>query len=208
MKLSEPQAIRALAHPLRLDLIELLGALGEATAAECARRLGASQASCSFHLRQLAKYGFVVEADRGGDRRSRPWRLTDLEQRWSSDAGAAADHLEGVLIERESGRMREWMARSPREPATWRRASFLGGMTVPLTSAELNAVGEELRAVVEPYIERLGSPSEWPDGARLVRLFLSSVPLQSDASESTATREAATPNETARKTGRERRTKR
>ena len=53
MELTDPQAIRALAHPLRLDLVELLGQ-GPMTAAECARALGSTQANCSFHLRQLA----------------------------------------------------------------------------------------------------------------------------------------------------------
>src|SRR6202050_1586632 len=77
MQISDPKAIRALAHPLRLDLLELLTAGGPATAAHCGRILGASQASCSFHLRQLAKYGLVEDTGPGSDRRARRWRVPD-----------------------------------------------------------------------------------------------------------------------------------
>src|SRR6202167_6386647 len=77
MQISDPKAIRALAHPLRLDLLELLTAGCPATAAQCGRVLGVSQASCSFHLRQLAKYGLVEDAGAGSDRRERRWRVPD-----------------------------------------------------------------------------------------------------------------------------------
>lgn len=160
-----------------MELIELIGTLGEATAAECGRRLGASQANCSFHLRQLAKYGFVTESKHRRDGRERPWRLTDLEQSWSSDIGPAADRLETLLIEREVSRMLRWIAQSDGEPAVWRRASFLGGLTLPLTASELETIGDELRAVLNPYLPRLGNPTDWPEDSRLVRLLLSSVPL-------------------------------
>lgn len=181
--------MRALAHPLRLDLIELLGTLGPATAADCARRLSTSQASCSFHLRQLAKYGFVEEAQPSGDNRERPWRLTDLEQSWSLDAGPAADQLERVFVQREAERMLGWSGRSGGESEPWRRAAFLGGMTLPLTSGELSSIGDHLRAVLEPYVKRLGDPAAWPPNARSVRVLLSATPLNEAvgaASESNA----------------------
>jgi DNA-binding MarR family transcriptional regulator len=177
VKITDPRAIRALAHPLRLDLIELLGTLGPTTAADCARRLGTSQASCSFHLRQLAKYGFVEEAQASPDGRKRPWQLTDLEQSWSSDVGPAADHLERVFVQREADRMLHWIGRSSDEPKQWRESSFLGGATLPLSPAELDGIGDQLRAVLEPYVRRLEDRRDWPSDARFVRVVLSSVPL-------------------------------
>jgi DNA-binding MarR family transcriptional regulator len=181
MRITDPRALRALAHPLRFDLIELLGALGPMTAAECARRLGTSQATCSFHLRLLAKYGFVEEAERSADGRERPWRLSDLEQSWSSESGPAVDQLERVFIQREAERMLGWVERSDGEPAPWTRAAFLGGMTLPLTPDELTMARDQLRAVLAPYVQRLGDPAAWPADARLVRVLLSAVPL--DATE-------------------------
>jgi predicted ArsR family transcriptional regulator len=176
MQITDPRALRALAHPLRLDLVELLGALGQATAAECARRLGTSQASCSFHLRQLAKYGFVEQAQPSDDSRERPWRLTDLEQSWAADAGPAADQLERVFVQREADRILAWLA-ADETPESWRQASFVGGATVPLTVEELESVRAELRALLEPYVRRLNDRSNWPTDARFVRILLAGTPL-------------------------------
>lgn len=175
--MTDPKALRALAHPLRLDLIELLAAIGPATAATCARHLNTSQASCSFHLRQLEAYGFTERAAAGGDRRERPWQITDIEQSWSSvDAGVAADQLERVFIEREASRILAWSGAAD-QPESWRRASFLGGATVPMTEEELTAVGEQLSEVLAPYIARIGNPDAAPDGARFVRVLLAGTPL-------------------------------
>src|SRR5215471_21240217 len=104
MEISDPKTIRALAHPLRLDLLQLLGSSGPATAAQCGRVLGVSQASCSFHLRQLATYGFVEDAGPGHDRRERRWRITD--PRLSVRIGAGGDvvvrqQIERLVVERE-----------------------------------------------------------------------------------------------------------
>jgi DNA-binding MarR family transcriptional regulator len=176
VQITDPRALRALAHPLRLDLVELLGALGQATAAECARRLGTSQASCSFHLRQLAKYGFVEEAQASEDSRERPWRLTDLEQSWSADVGPAADQLERVFVQREADRILGWLVADD-GPETWRKSSFVGGATVPLTVDELASVRAELRATLEPYVRRLTDRSDWPTDARFVRILLAGTPL-------------------------------
>jgi DNA-binding MarR family transcriptional regulator len=176
VQITDPRALRALAHPLRLDLVELLGVLGQATAAECARRLDTSQASCSFHLRQLAKYGFVEEAQPSEDSRERPWRLTELEQNWSADAGPAADQLERVFVQREADRILGWLAADD-APQAFRKASFVGGATIPLTVDELESVRAELRAALEPYIARLGDRSNWPADARLVRILLAGTPL-------------------------------
>src|SRR5690606_35097379 len=71
--ISDPARIRALAHPTRLKLLEILGGVEDATATECAPLVGESVASCSFHLRMLAKYGYVEPAERRG--REKPWRL-------------------------------------------------------------------------------------------------------------------------------------
>ena len=177
MRINDPTSLRALAHPLRLDLIELLGTIGPATAATCARHLGVSQASASFHLRQLETYSFTERAPATDDRRERPWRVTDIEQSWSSvDSGAAAQALEQVFVEREAARILTWSAEKD-QPEKWRRASFLGGATVPLTAAELTEIGAQLSAVLAPYLTRLGAPDTVPEGARFIRVLLAGTPL-------------------------------
>lgn len=176
MQVTDPRAMRAMAHPLRLDLIELLGTVGPATAAECARHLGSTQASCSFHLRQLAKYGFVEEAPTRGDARERPWQLTDIEQSWSgAEGGAAAEELQRVFVQREADRVMAW--RPSREPdPRWRDTAFVGGATVPLTPEELREVRDRFAELLEPYVARLTDRSNWPDDHRLVRILLAGTP--------------------------------
>lgn len=178
MRLTDPRALRAMAHPLRLDLLELLGIEGPLTAADCARRLGASQASCSYHLRELGRYGMVADAPGGADHRERPWQLTDVEQRWSSaDAPVAAAQLDRVMVQREADRRLAWIASAAAEPAEWQEASFFGGATLPLTVDELEALGGALRVAIEPYVARVTDRSLRPPGARPVRILLGSTPL-------------------------------
>src|SRR4051794_31812416 len=80
---SDPERIRALAHPLRLALLDYLDDVGEATATQCARHTGETVANCSFHLRLLARYGFIEPAAPRG--RERPWRMVEKRQLFSPD---------------------------------------------------------------------------------------------------------------------------
>src|ERR1700750_347044 len=91
-EVTDPRAMRALAHPVRLALLELLTD-GPLTATEAGERVGESPANASFHLRQLAKYAFVEEAG-GGTGRRRPWKIKQLGMRFTDvhedEATAAA----------------------------------------------------------------------------------------------------------------------
>ena len=73
---TDARAMRALAHPLRIALLEALVHTGTLTATQASELLGESPANCAFHLRTLGKYGYVVEAG-GGKGRERPWRRAD-----------------------------------------------------------------------------------------------------------------------------------
>src|SRR5271154_2933830 len=74
VRLTDAKAMRALAHPIRIALLEILG-VRTLTATQASELLGESPANCAFHLRTLARYGFVEEAG-GGRGRERPWRST------------------------------------------------------------------------------------------------------------------------------------
>ncbi|MER5638001.1 helix-turn-helix domain-containing protein [Kitasatospora sp. NPDC002227] len=182
MRLSNPQAIRALAHPVRLDLIEALGGIGPATAAQCGRAIGVSQASCSFHLRQLAKYGFVEEAGPGPDRRERRWRLTDRHL----GLGAAGEvdpevtrQLSRIVVEREMRRVLDWVERAPSEPVEWREAARGMAATVRVTAAEAAEIKAAWHRVLEPYLARdaaeAGAAAE--HDRRQIRYFMAASPL-------------------------------
>jgi hypothetical protein len=172
----DPKALRALAHPLRWQLIDLLGSEGSATATRCSEVLGESVASCSYHLGMLAKYGYIEEVpDRTG--REKPWRLATVRQ----DLSSAATDMEGQLaseaateafLEHEFARTRQRYRRKWLEPEQWRPAMV--GESVWLTEQEYAAAKRELFAVLERYREGkdLLDPSQRPPGSREVRLFV------------------------------------
>src|ERR1700744_5974564 len=85
-KITDARTLRALAHPVRIALFEELSIGGAMTATEIGEQIGETATTCSFHLRQLAKYGFVEEAG-GGAGRARPWRLTQVGMSFDSDNG-------------------------------------------------------------------------------------------------------------------------
>jgi predicted ArsR family transcriptional regulator len=176
MELTDPKAIRALAHPLRLDLLELLTASGPATAAHCGRVLGHSQASCSFHLRQLAKYGFVEEAGPGQDRRERKWRVPD--PRPTLRIRGAGKELERLVVERETAAILDWLERKPRETAAWRDQSDIVSAVAVLSAEEAAELKARLHQLIEPYLLRSESDTRLlhPDH-RAVRYFMAATPL-------------------------------
>jgi DNA-binding transcriptional ArsR family regulator len=101
---SEILALRALAHPLRLRLLELAVQEGSVTTTSASDRTGESSANCSFHLRLLARHGFLVPAAGGRDRRARPWRVSDrppLVDLWSRIAATPRDDGWAELMRRQ-----------------------------------------------------------------------------------------------------------
>jgi DNA-binding transcriptional ArsR family regulator len=181
MEIGDPKMIRALAHPLRLDLLQLLGASGPATAARCGRALGASQASCSFHLRQLAKYGFVEDAGPGHDRRERQWRVAHpgLSVRIGTGGDAAVrQQIDRVVVEREMQVILDYSRRPDGASPEWRhKAGIVTGMVV-LTPDDAAAIKEKWLALLMPYIARARADGpQLQPGQRHVRYFMAATPL-------------------------------
>jgi predicted ArsR family transcriptional regulator len=155
--LDDPVAIRALAHPLRLDLLSITGHAGQITTADAARELGISHGLASHHLRQLAKYGFVQQAP-GKDKRERPWRLTSTSTSWrdadaTPEGAAAAAVFEEVLAERALTALRSWLRRRADWPAGWRKHTGVGQSTVYLTLPELAELDEAIEALITRYVD-------------------------------------------------------
>jgi Helix-turn-helix domain len=175
-RITDPKALRALSHPTRWKLIELLGLESTATATRCAEFTGESVASCSYHLSMLAKYGFVEQAE-GGTGRERPWKLVKYDQSWEAadlepEGALAAEALTEVFLDYEVGRIKEFGRRRDREPEEWRRHARNRATTTWLTADEFAEISQDLAAVWARYEGRLENPSLRPDGSRAVRLFL------------------------------------
>jgi predicted ArsR family transcriptional regulator len=171
-RLTDARALRAYAHPTRMALIALLRQDGPQTATQAARATGESVASCSFHLRQLAKYG-LVEQTGGGRGREKPWRATamfteaDPASLGDPAAAAAAQALQLALAEQYFEFTARWLRAQPEETAEWREAAQLGDTLLHLTAAELRDLGDQVQALVQPYLDRLEDPA----GARPVTVL-------------------------------------
>jgi DNA-binding MarR family transcriptional regulator len=169
--LDDPVVIRALAHPLRLDLLSITGHAGQITTADAARELGISHGLASHHLRQLAKYGFVQQAP-GKDNRERPWRLTTTSMSWrdtvaTAEGDAAAAVFEEVLAERALADLRSWLRRRGGWPVEWRQHTGLGQSTVYLTLPELAELEQAIDALIRRYVDErpLDDLASRPEGS-------------------------------------------
>ena len=141
--------MRALAHPTRLALLDHLHAVGQATATECGDAVGDSPSSCSYHLRALAKWGFVEEAD-GGVGRERPWRPTAARIEFDSD-GLESAVLRDALVARQQQRIRDALRREHEVPPRWRRAAQTSSASLDVTPLELEELGERFEALLDEY---------------------------------------------------------
>lgn len=173
-RVTDPERIRALAHPLRLELLEFLHDVPQATATECADRLGESVASCSFHLRMLEKYGYIERAERRG--REKPWRAVIGGWDLHPDAGVpgsvhAVAELAVLYLAREEQRIRTFFAQADREPEEWLLASTLSASSFWATVEEMTELSSQIQALTERFADRSDNPALRPAGARQGRLF-------------------------------------
>ena len=151
-ELTDPHQMRALTHPLRLALIELLWREDAINATQAAAELGESQASCSFHLRQLARFGFVEEVE-GVRGRARPWRLSRRGMRVANvqddpSAAIAWSALERLLRDRQLGRYRAWLEGRSAHSREWREAAYHTHGVAWLTPEELATVADRITELI------------------------------------------------------------
>jgi DNA-binding transcriptional ArsR family regulator len=182
-ELTDARTLRALTHPVRVAMIEELVHGGAMTATELGERIGETPTTCSFHLRQLAKYGFVEEAG-GGHGRSRPWRLTGIG--WSltpggnPDAEIASEAALRLFRERQFARYETWRRTWGAYPKEWRQAAEDSEYLFYLTAEETAQLGRELQDVLMRWRSlegRLEDPARRPPGALPVETLLFSFPI-------------------------------
>ncbi|WP_297082646.1 helix-turn-helix domain-containing protein [uncultured Demequina sp.] len=177
-------ALKALAHPLRVDIIDNLAMGGPATASQLADRLGESSGATSYHLRQLARHGFIEEDAERGTARERWWRMvpggltlspTDLRD----DPGA---HEAALLVTRQLSDQRArhvdaFLRRGEAEfGEAWVNASRLMTARTRLTQEELLEIGDRIEQVIMDVVGPLRDRED-PDGARTVALQFNMFPV-------------------------------
>ena len=183
-QITDARTFRALTHPVRIALLEALLFGGAQTATEAGERIGETPTTCSFHLRQLAKYGFVEEAG-GGQGRARPWRLTTIGMSMAPVSGdreaeMASEAALRLFRERQLARYETWRATRNSYPKQWRDAATDSEYLFYLTPDELEQMNSEVHEVLARWFARDGRvehPERRPAGSAPVEALLFSFPI-------------------------------
>ena len=183
----DARSLRALAHPLRMRILDLLGSDGPATSTTLAARLGENTGTVSWHLRHLAEHGYIEEDTGRGTKRERWWRrveeiqvLNTADHRADPQAGAALDIYLQEMLQQQFRRVGDYLAQEWDE--SWRGTGTLVAWdALRLTPDRLRTLNAELLAVIQKYALPEGAEPE--PGSLPVVVQLQSFPRkESDAS--------------------------
>jgi DNA-binding transcriptional ArsR family regulator len=179
-EITDPKAMRALAHPLRLAVLDAMRNEGELTATRAADLLNQSPGNMSWHLQMLAKYGFIVEAE-GGKGRSRPWKIAPVTNRFNPTEAVpgsldAAERLVITVLDRSFEQLQEWWRQHNDFGDAWFNASFVKEDTSFLTPADLAEISEQMDQLVSRYDER-SDPAQRPADALPVHMVTFAHPM-------------------------------
>ncbi len=177
IRVTDVDALRALAHPLRAALLGALRLHGPSTASRLAERLGESSGSTSYHLRQLARFGFVDELPDAGNGRDRWWQALHRSTSWETeDLSGDPDGRELVdeVTHQQLGQQRRLLARHADELRTldeeWRNATSLNDWSIRLSPTATRELAAELNDVIRRWQETR-EESDQPAVSVLLDLF-------------------------------------
>jgi DNA-binding transcriptional ArsR family regulator len=170
--------IRALAHPLRIRILESLRE-EPATASILARELHESTGATSYHLRELARHGFIEEDPDRGRGRERWWRRRERMllvqptngEEIDADSEAAFARLQSIFLERDAAALERFIRLDP--STRWRQASMIGNWTVHATPEEVEKLTERIVALVDELRRAAGDA---PPEARRVHVSFRALP--------------------------------
>jgi DNA-binding transcriptional ArsR family regulator len=174
VQLRDPRAIRALAHPARMAIIDALASGDELTATECAELTGLSPSATAYHLKLLERYRLAERAPARNDGRERPWQAADahtsVDLDPSTPAGAAATTaVASAYLDSSRALGIEFIATERDEPEEWQNVASLANSDLWLTAEETRDVTAALAAALEPYRNRTARTR--PDSSRRVRVM-------------------------------------
>jgi hypothetical protein len=174
--------MRALTHPVRLALLDALTFEGPLTATRAGELIGEPPNTCSFHLRQLAKYGFVEEAGPGPGR-NRPWKLTQVGMHFTDvhadqERRLAARGLDRLLRERYFERLQAFYDTRSEYPLEWQEVTGGSQYVLYVSPDELRAVDREVAAIFDRYLNRWSDPALRPADSVPIEVLLFAYPVR------------------------------
>jgi DNA-binding transcriptional ArsR family regulator len=185
-EITDPQAMRALAHPVRLAALSYLQKNGPATATQLSEHVGASPSVTSWHLRHLASFGLVTDGPppTGSDRRQRWWHAAARGFRYempdTPDGAEAGRLLRTEMMNQALEAAQQWLVDTePNLSPEWSRLAGSANTLLVVTPAEAEAIESAIEQLLAPYVQRRDA-GETPDDARPVRHLRISLPEATD----------------------------
>jgi len=177
IRIDDPGALRALAHPARLAVVDELYQGVERTSSELGELTGLSPSAMSYHLRALERWGIVERGTPRDDGRERPWRAAGRTLSLDPDtvSAAATDVVAGTTLRHLHDEFRRWALGEEHEPKLWREVTGMSRSYLWLTDEEAAALSADLRAVVRKHT-RDRDAAHHPDGTRRVFCLVAIVP--------------------------------
>ncbi|WP_157944078.1 winged helix-turn-helix domain-containing protein [Blastococcus atacamensis] len=185
VQVTDVRALRALSHPLRSRLLGELRLNGPATASRLARAVGESSGSTSYHLRQLAAYGFVEEAEGQGTARERWWRARHRMTSWRTadlagqEGGAEVqEEMARLQIDQQARVLDAWHEQNAELTPEWTAAASLNDYGLRLTPGQARELTDELHAVLQRWLTDHPADAAPTEDAAQVCVLLDVVPLR------------------------------
>jgi DNA-binding transcriptional ArsR family regulator len=171
VKITDPERMKALAHPARMAVFDFLAGqraagIDGATATEIAEVAGMTPSAMSYHLRTLAKAGFIEEAPSRGDARERLWRMTLHSFSISVPTDAPESHkiidrtMSEVFRGQQDQNYSRWIERRFEVDPKLREASMTQQGNVRLTPEEAEEFARRFMELEMEYLERTSKRSE------------------------------------------------
>ncbi|MEU3479793.1 helix-turn-helix domain-containing protein [Streptomyces sp. NPDC033753] len=178
----DAKGLRALAHPVRVQLVGLLRKYGPSTATRLAERLGVNSGTASYHLRQLGAAGFVEEDTERGNARERWWRSVHRTI-WFNDPELAEREPEAALAYQQSVaatytlRTQQALNGLQTMPRAWRNTFDMSDWALRITPEEATSLYRELADVISRYRRDVPeTAASAPDGAERVAVITHILP--------------------------------
>lgn len=179
--ISDVRAMRALAHPDRLGILLFLLSGKPRTATECSEEVSASPSACSYHLRELERFGFIERAEPIGDGRTRPWRATALGfsvgNDWTDDsleASAARQAVTHAELQEQRRLIQRFLGAVDDLDPEWKSAVDFHTFELLVTPTELREINDQIARLLSPF--RSGERHEDPDDTAAVHVVYQAFP--------------------------------
>ncbi|MEU7024981.1 winged helix-turn-helix domain-containing protein [Streptomyces sp. NPDC046203] len=154
-----PRSLRALAHPLRIQMLRALRHQGPATASQLAEKLGESSGATSYHLRQLAAHGFVEDAPELGKGRERWWKATaggtvfdgNLYNDPSPEVQGAVEVYLHEISNIHTQELNTYLGTRHQWNEIWRESSDMSDFTLHLSAEHMSELNQKIHDLIEEY---------------------------------------------------------